>query len=319
MAVVPSIQAFLDELKALPEIDMDRITPEQYRAKEKEMLAMDQGGERVEKVENRTLPLEGRDIPVRVYTPVEGEAQYPGLVYYHGGGWVIGDLDSHDSICRLIANQAKCVVVSVDYRLAPEHKYPAAVEDAYDSLVWVAGHTSEFDIDGQRLAVGGDSAGGNLSIVTCIKAYEQGGPDIKHQFLLYPSTGFKGETPPASMMENADGYFLTLEMMQWFSKHYFNDPKERNHPYASPIMYKDLGKLPSATLLTAQYDPLRDEGKAFADELKSGGVNVFYKNYDGLIHGFGNFIGFSPESEQALREGAEQLEKVFAQKNEPQR
>ncbi|SES67976.1 acetyl esterase [Salinibacillus kushneri] len=319
MTVVPSIQAFLDQLKSLPKMDMDQITPEQYRAKEKEMLAIDQGGESVKKVENRVLHLEGRDIPVRVYIPNEGEDPYPCLVYYHGGGWVIGDLDSHDSICRLLANRAKCVVVSVHYRRAPEHKFPAAVDDAYDSLVEVVNNGSELNIDVNRIAVGGDSAGGNLATVTCMKAYEQGTPNIIHQFLLYPSIGFKGDTPPPSLVENADGYFLTLEMMQWFSKQYFNDPEERNQPYASPIFFEKLGKLPPATLLTAQYDPLRDEGKAFADELKANGVDVFYKNYEGLIHGFGNFIGFSPESEQALREGAEQLKKVFIPKNEPQR
>lgn len=308
MPVNPRIQFFLDKLKEMPQPPLDQITPEAYRAQDAGALAFQQETEPVHKVEDRVLHLEGRDIPVRVYTP-EGEGLHSALVYYHGGGWVIGNLDSHDPVCRSLANSANCVVISVDYRLAPEHKFPAAVNDAYDALQWIALHAEEFNIDVNRMAVGGDSAGGNLAAVACIMAKEQQAPNIVHQLLIYPSTGYEQEPP--SMRENAEGYLLTADMMNWFRKHYFNDEKEMLDPYASPILYSDLSDLPPATILTAQYDPLRDVGKAYADKLQDHGVKVYYKNYDGLIHGFANFIAFVPEALEALQEGAGELRKAF--------
>lgn len=309
MPVNPKIQLFLDNLNALPMVPLEQITPEAYRSMENQSMNFPQQVESVERVEDRVLKLDGRDIPVRIYTPKGGEAPYPGLVYYHGGGWVLGNLDSHDPICRLLANEAKCVVVSVDYRLAPEHKFPAAVDDAYDSLEWIATQGEDFEIDPNRLAVGGDSAGGNLAAVACIIAKERNIPEVCHQLLLYPSTGFKEELP--SLKENAGGYLLTAELMQWFRKHYFNNETEILKPYASPVFYHDFNGLPSATILTAQYDPLRDAGSAYAVELETSGVNVTYKNYDDLIHGFANFIGFVPEAKQALEDGTVSLKKAF--------
>ncbi|MBB6453732.1 acetyl esterase [Salirhabdus euzebyi] len=311
MTVNPGIQFFLDKLAELPKVPMEMIPAQVYREKSKEMMEFPQEApEEVRQVENRVLNLEGRDIPVRVYTPAgEEQATYPGLVYYHGGGWVIGDLDSHDPICRLLANRANCVVVSVDYRLAPENKFPAAVEDAYDSLVYVSAHAEEFKIDPNRIAVGGDSAGGNLATVACIIAKEKQTPSVIHQLLLYPATGRKEEYP--SLLENGEGYFLTMEMMNWFSKHYFNDESDYQHPHASPIFYPDLSGLPPATILTAQYDPLRDEGKAYADELEAQGVEVTFKNYEDLIHGFANFIGFVPAAKEAMEEVAGYLRDRF--------
>lgn len=308
MPVNPRIQLFLDKLNAMPQPLLSKTTPEAYRASEQETMNFQQKPEPVKQVENRCLPLAGREIPIRIYRP-EGQAPFPALVYFHGGGWVIGSLDSHDSICREITNSANCVVISVDYRLAPEHKFPAAVEDAYDSLQWIDNHSKELEIDGDRIAVGGDSAGGNLATVPCIMAKELKTPDVIHQFLLYPSTGYQEEPP--SIRENAEGYLLTGELMEWFRDHYFNNDKEIQNPYASPILYNDLTGLPAATILTAQYDPLRDVGKAYAEKLQGAGVRVNYKNYDGLIHGFANFAPFVPEARDALEDGAEELRKAF--------
>jgi acetyl esterase len=308
MPVHPKIQDFLDKLQEYPQPPMDQVTPEAYRVSRNKMLSFQQNVEPVHKVEDRVLHLEGRDLPIRVYTP-EGQAPHPALVYFHGGGWVIGSLDSHDSVCRVLANSAKCVVISVDYRLAPEHKFPAAVEDAYDSLQWIASNPEAFDIDVNRIAVGGDSAGGNLAAVACIMAKERKTPTIIHQLLIYPSTGYR-ETPP-SMWENAEGYFLTREVMKWYQKHYFNNDQEILDPYASPVLYSDLSGLPPAAILTAQYDPIRDVGKIYAETLQENGVDVYYKNYEGLIHAFVNFIGFVPEARDALEEGAGELQKAF--------
>lgn len=307
MTVNPRIQFFLDKMKEMPKPPIEQMTPEMYRS-QGGALPVDEKSEAVNRVEDRILPLKDREIAVRVYTP-SNEELLPALVFYHGGGWVVGNLDSHDGICRFLANKAQCVVISVDYRLAPEHKFPAAVKDAYDSLQYIASHAEEFSIDRNLIAVGGDSAGGNLAAVTCIIAKEQKTPSICYQLLLYPSTGYDQEPP--SIRENAEGYFLTVDMMTWFRKHYVSDEDEMLNPYVSPILYKDLSGLPPAAILTAQYDPLRDVGKAYAEKLEDNGVPVFYKNYQDLIHGFGNFISFVPEALEALNEGAASLRTSF--------
>lgn len=308
MTVNPRIQFFLDKLKEMPQLPIDQMTPEMYRAQDAGALSFQQEREAVHKVEDQILPLKDRDIPVRIYSP-KSEGLLPALVFYHGGGWVVGNLDSHDGICRALANSAQCVVISVDYRLAPEHKFPAAVEDAYDSLQYIASHAEEFSIDHNQIAVGGDSAGGNLAAVTCIIAKEKKTPSICYQLLLYPSTGYAQEPP--SIRENAEGYLLTVDMMTWFRKHYVTHDDEMLNPYVSPILYSDLSGLPPAAILTAQYDPLRDVGKAYAEKLEDNGVPVFYKNYQDLIHGFGNFISFVPEALEALNEGAASLRASF--------
>lgn len=310
MPVNPKIQLFLNQLNALPKIPMDQITPEEYRKRANIGLNLQEKIEPIERVENHVLHLEGRDIPIRVYIP-EGQAPFPALVYYHGGGWVIGSLDSHDSVCRGLANVAGCIVISVDYRLAPEHKFPAAVEDAYDSLRWIAEHAGEFNIDPNRIAVGGDSAGGNLAAVASIIAKEKGTPKIVYQLLIYPSTGSDKKMP--SIKENDEGYFLTGELMWWFRHHYFNKKEDILNPYASPLLYHDLSGLPPAAILTAQYDPLRDIGKAYGDKLEESGVPVWYKNYDDLIHGFANFRSFVPEAQKAVEDGAMELKKWLEQ------
>ena len=309
MPVNPRIQYILDQMnETMPAFTMDQITPEVMRGTNSAQFAAMQQKEPVENVEDRTIPLAGRDIPIRVYTPA-GEAPFPALVFYHGGGWVIGSIETHDAVCREIANLASCKVISVEYRLAPEHKFPAAVEDAYESLEWISSHAAELGIDPERIAVGGDSAGGNLATVACLIANERGGPHVVHQLLFYPSTGPAMDTPSAS--ENAEGYLLTKDMMIWFQSHYLANEEDQEHPYLSPILSDKLEGLPPATILTAQYDPLRDIGIAYAEKLKSHGVEVFHKNYDDLIHGFANFTAYVPEARQAVGDGAEELKKAL--------
>lgn len=307
MPVNPKIQYFLDQMNTMPTTSMDQLTPEAMRMSENLQMAALQK-EPVEKVEDRTISLAGRDIPIRIYTP-KGQAPFPALVFYHGGGWVVGSIESHDAVCRELANLADCMVISVEYRLAPEHKFPAAVEDSYESLEWIASHATELGIDPDRIAVGGDSAGGNLATVACLIAKERGGPHVVHQFLLYPSAGPAADYP--SMTENAEGYLLTRDMMGWFQSHYLQSPEDRHNPYLSPILSDDLEGLPPATILTAQYDPLRDVGTAYAEKLKSHGVEVFHKNYDDLIHGFANFTSFVPEARLAVADGTGKLKQAF--------
>ena len=307
MPVNPKIQYFLDQMNTMP-LSMDQVTPEAMRSSESSGLMALQK-EPVEKVEDRTISLAGRNIPIRIYTP-KSEGPYPALVFYHGGGWVLGSIESHDAVCRELANLAACVVISVEYRLAPEHKFPSAVDDAYESLEWVASRAAELGIDPDRIAVGGDSAGGNLATVACLIAKERHGPRVVHQLLLYPSAGPAADYP--SMTENGEGYLLTREMMGWFQSHYLQSAEDRSHPYLSPILSNELEGLPSATILTAQYDPLRDVGIAYAEKLQSHGVEVFHKNYEDLIHGFANFTSFVPEARQAVADGTEELKKAFA-------
>ncbi|MEW8968185.1 alpha/beta hydrolase [Exiguobacterium alkaliphilum] len=276
MPVNPTIQFYLNQLQNDLPVTYDRLDPLELRRQEDAMMTRFQHKEHVQEMEEITLTLSGRTIPGRVYRTTETIA--PVLVYYHGGGYVSGSLDTHDAICRTLANEADCTVISIGYRLAPEHKFPAAVEDAYDALVWVADHADTLRIDRARIAVGGDSAGGALVTVSALIAVERDGPPVVHQLLLYPVTGTE-ENVPLSMVEHANGYLLDEGLIRWFQHQYFNDETELTHPYASPIFSEYL----------AEYDPLRDLGRAYANKLISLGVPVTCHNYGGLIHGFVNY------------------------------
>ncbi len=240
--------------------------------------------EPVARVEDRTVPGPGGEIPVRIYSSAPASAALPVLVWYHGGGWVIGNLDSADPACRMLANTSGCVIVSVDYRLAPEAKYPAAAEDCYAATSWVAANAASIGADPSRIAVGGDSAGGNLAAVVSQMAKDLGGPRISYQLLVYPVTDHNFGT--SSYTDNADGYLLTRASMEWFWGHYLNHDGEGAHPKASPLRASDLSGLPPALVITAEFDPLRDEGEAYARALRKAGVAVEQKRYEGQIHGF---------------------------------
>jgi acetyl esterase len=245
-------------------------------------------GIEIASVTNREIPGPEGPIPVRVYRP-EGDAAKPVIVYYHGGGWVLGSLETHDGTCRRLADGADAVVVSVDYRMGPEDRFPAAVDDAYAALQWVAAHAAELGADPARLVVAGDSAGGNLAAVMSQLARD-GGPAIRFQLLVYPVTDH--EFTSVSMEENAVGYYLTRDAMRWFYDHYLNDPSEGDDARVSPIRHTDLAALPPAFVLTAQYDPLRDQGIAYAEALRGAGNVVEMTMYEGLFHGFFSMFDF---------------------------
>jgi acetyl esterase len=235
------------------------------------------------RVADRTIPGPHGDMPVRIYRP-EGDAPKPTVVYYHGGGWVIGGLDTHDGTCRALANAVDALVVSVDYRLAPEHTFPAAVEDAFAALQWVAANATELGGDPARIAVAGDSAGGNLSAVVAQLARDAGGPALRFQLLVYPATEYEFET--GSWAENGEGYFLTTGAMEWFYGHYLRGPEDGADPRVSPMRAEDLSGLPPAFVITAEFDPLRDQGMAYAEAMAAAGVPVTARVYDGMFHGF---------------------------------
>ena len=240
-------------------------------------------GEPVASVVDRTIPGPGGEIPVRIYDP-GGPGPKGALVWFHGGGWVIGNLDGADFGCRMMANAAGVVVVSVDYRLAPEAKFPAAADDSFAATRWVADNAASIGVDPARIAVGGDSAGGNLAAVVSQMAKAAGSPALAFQLLVYPVTDFSYHTP--SYRENGEGYLLTLESMEWFWNHYLNSPEDGANPKASPMRAADVSGLPRALVITAQYDPLRDEGEAYAGRLSEAGVPTTAIRFNGQIHGF---------------------------------
>jgi len=241
----------------------------------------------LDKVQPLTIPSPTGAIPARVYTPKQlrkADGLAPCLVFFHGGGWVIGDLDSHDVVCRKLADEGQLIVVSVDYRLAPEHKFPAAVDDAITATTWIAGHAKEFGIDASRLSVGGDSAGGNLAAVVAIAARDGNGPAIAGQVLIYPAIDFAMTHPSHSEPETS--ILLTHSVIKWFRDHYLNGAADVHDWRASPARAKTLVGLPPAYVLTAGADPLRDEGDEYAERLKQAGVAVTYRTFPGQFHGF---------------------------------
>lgn len=247
---------------------------------------------------DRTLAAPDRRIPARVYRPPGGEdAVLPVYVHFHGGGWVFGDLDSHDVFCRFLCRRSGVLVISVDYRLAPEHPYPAALDDAWESVLWVAANGDELGADAGRLAVGGDSAGGTLAATVCRRARDEGGPDVRFQVLIYPVTDMTLSLP--SMTELAEGYNFTRDAMAWFRDLYLPDEASWRDPDASPLFAEDLGGLPPALIVSAGFDPLRDDARAYADALTAAGVAAEHVRYGGMIHGFLNMPAVLDDGREA--------------------
>jgi len=231
------------------------------------------------------------------------------LVYLHGGGWVLCSIETHDPTCRELANGAGCVVVSVGYRLAPEHRFPAPAEDCYAALEWVARNTASLGGDPARIALGGDSAGGNLTAAVTLMARDRGGPRLVHQLLVYPVLDHAFDTD--SYRENADGLLLTRDMMRSFWASYLAREEDGRHPYASPLRASDLAGLPPAHVITAEYDPLRDEGEAYARRLAAAGVPCVQRRYDGMIHGFFGFTQMVDRARDAVADAARELRRGF--------
>lgn len=253
--------------------------------------------------------IDAAGIPLRLYRPAEMGETLPVIVFYHGGGWVIGDLDTHDAPCRMLAEATGFAVVAVDYRLAPEHVFPAAVDDAYAALNWVVENAASLGVNPEKIAVAGDSAGGNLAAVMCLKSRDENGPAIRHQFLIYPVTDAAMDTE--SYVANGEGYMLSRDTMTWFFGHYKTSADDDN-PTLSPLRADSLQDLPPATIITAEYDPLRDEGEAYGEKLRAAGNDTLLEQFPGQVHGFFTMTDIMPEAADAVALGAKRLKADLA-------
>ena len=251
----------------------------------------------------------GRTIRARLYRPTEAAGALPLVVFFHAGGYVFGSIETHESFCRLISEGAGCLVISVDYRRAPEHKFPAAHEDCYTATVWAAAHAGDLGADPQRLAVGGDSSGGTLAIGVCQLAYRRGGPSIAHQFLWYPGTAGGPETE--SMRTLSEGYFLNSGLMKWSMGHFLNGPSDLADPLVAPMKLEDFSIFPPTYLMTAGFDPRRDDNKAFVDALAAAGVPATCRVLDSTIHGCMFMLGGIGLAVEAAKESAAYIRAAF--------
>ena len=309
MPLHPQVKVLLDQMAQLDGPPISTLSPDEARELFAQLSLMEQR-EEVARVDDRHVPVpDGADIPVRVYTPHEAIGAEAGvLVWFHGGGWTIGDLDTADSTCRALANRSGAVVVSVDYRLAPENPAPAALDDCLEALMWTVENGELLGIDVTKVAVGGDSAGGNLAALVCQRVRDDFGPAIEFQLLVYPATDLTMTHP--SIDENAEGYFLTKDSMLWFRQNYIGerDPKS---PAVSPLHAETLVGLPPALVITAEFDPLRDEGEAYAAALRDAGVTVELIRYDGQIHGFFGMATLLDDAKDALDRAASAVRKAL--------
>ena len=309
MPLDPQARQVLDQMAALGLPPNHMVSPQQARENMRNRPRVD--GPEVAKVEDRSVSWRDAEVPVRIYTPA-GTGPFPILIWCHGGGMVVGDLETADATARHLTVETGCVTVSVDYRLAPETKFPGACDDCYAAAVWASDNAASIQGDASRMAVGGDSAGGNLAAVVAQMARDRANPDLAFQLLVYPMTSLDFET--SSYVDNADGYLLTRDSMKWYWDQYLGASDDPNHPYAVPSRAGSFKNLPPALVITAEFDPLRDEGEAYAKSLEADGVPTTHSRYDGMIHGFFGMSGAVDKAGQAVSEAAAAMNKAFAGK-----
>lgn len=299
------MQDLLDRYQELGSADITALTAEEARQMPELRDAISASPEPVAKIDHQVI---GNGITLRIYTP-EGEGPFPILVYYHGGGWVLSSLNTYDASCRGLANRAECIVVSVGYRQAPEHPYPAARDDAFEAYRWVLDRGRSINGDVDRVAVAGESAGGNLAAVVAMMARDRGVQAPLHQLLIYPVTQHGFETLSYREHENAKP--LNRKMMQWFWSHYLPESALTDDPYHSPLKAANMEGLAPATVITAEIDPLQTEGFLYAESLRDSGVPVYYKNYEGVTHEFFGFASILRKADEAMTDAADQLRMAF--------
>jgi len=308
MPLHSQVVRFLEAQRSLGLNPIEQGTPDEFRQRLRAAVAANGEPEAIQATEDRQIIGPAGPIPIRIYWPLSRKSA-GALVYYHGGGWVGGDLDTHDALCRALANAAGCPVIAVDYRLAPEHRYPAAADGAYRAFTWVCDHSPELGIAPNRVAVGGDSAGGNLAAVVSLMARDRRQPLPCLQVLVYPIVDHDFTT--SSYQQYAAGYSLTAGGMQWFWQHYLPDEAVSQEPYASPLKADDFAGLPPALVITAEYDVLCEEGNQYATRLQSAGIPTEWKCYEGMIHGFVSRINVFDAAREAVTQITGTLQRSF--------
>lgn len=310
MPIDPQIRALLDRGTGVPATHTLQVAEarRQYEAR----IALMAPPPQMAKVLERRIDGPEGTIGLRIYTP-EGSGPFPLMMFFHGSGFVLCSLDTHDGMCRNLAAGIGCVVVSVDYRLAPEHKFPKGPDDCLAATRWAADNAVELGIDPARIMVAGDSAGGNMAAVTALRIRDEGGPELCGQMLLYPVTDYHTPGTP-SYAENADGYGLTRDTMEWFWAHYLTSPVEAENPYASPLRARDFTGLPPAYVTSAEYDPLRDEAERYGMRLREAGVPTETTRFPGMNHGFLFWVGIVGGADSAVAEACAWARQVFGKK-----
>lgn len=284
---------------------MQGLTAQEFRAYSAQMVQPADPADRV-----TMQDVDAGGVPARIYRREEAGAAEPVVVFYHGGGYIACGIDSHERLCSRLARLGACAVVSVDYRLAPEHVFPAAADDALTAARWVAENGTQYGLDTTRMMLAGDSAGGTLATVTAARIRDEGGPAIAHQLLIYPGTDMVTDFPSAR--EFGEGYFLDRDFSELCLNAYLPDPADRAHPWASPSRAADLSGLPAATIMTAECDPLRDGGRLYARQLQDTGIAAEYIEYPGVFHGFASMFGTIAEADQAVEKAGEVIRRTFA-------
>ncbi|MGH6781712.1 MAG: alpha/beta hydrolase [Sphingomonadaceae bacterium] len=305
MPIDPALAPLLDMMNALPHMQPP-YDPAALRLADEQPMPVPKAD--VAEVRDVTLDTAVGAVRARLYHPAPGKA-LPLLVFVHGGGWVFGTIDTHDPLCRALASAAEIAVLSLEYPLSPESRYPRALDTVCAALAAAVAQAGALGIDPARIAIGGDSAGGNLSAATCLALRDSGGPAIAHQLLFYPVVD--NDFSRASYAENASGYMLSTHMMQWFWEQYLGDANATPEALAAPLRAGDFSRLPSATVITGEFDPLRDEGIAYAERLEQAGVAVTHHHFPGVIHGFASMIGMLPQADVAVGTAAKGLRAAF--------
>lgn len=312
MPVHPQVAQYLDEVAKIDLPSFEEMTPELIRST---LSPSPDPHLPARKIEDHKIPVNDTEVPIRIYTPSEvqeNSAASPALVFFHGGGWVMGTLDAYDGVCQDLAGTAGCKVVSVDYRMAPEHPYPVPFEDSYSATEWVSNHADELEVDRNRIAVGGDSAGGNLATAVAIKARQSDSLKLVYQMLVYPVTNYQFDTE--SYQKYGINYFLTKRAMEWFWEQYLPHESAGREVYASPLRCKDLSGLPDAAVITAGFDPLYSEAVHYVELMQRAGVNVEHINYEDMIHGFFRRSDLYDRAFEAVQLAGQKLRKAFSQK-----
>ncbi|WP_339730137.1 alpha/beta hydrolase [uncultured Gimesia sp.] len=312
MPVHPQVAQYLNEVAKADLPSFDEMTPELIRST---LSPSPEPHLPARKIEDLKLPANKTEIPVRIYTPEvvpeNSAAACPALVYFHGGGWVMGTLDAYDGLCQDLAGTAGCKVISVDYRMAPEHPYPVPFEDAYLATEWISSHAGDLEIDPTRIAVGGDSAGGNLATAVAMKARQSNRLNLIYQMLVYPVTNYQFDTE--SYQKYGIDYFLTKRAMEWFWEQYLSHESAGREVYASPLRCKDLSGLPDAVVITAGYDPLYSEAVQYVELMQRSGISVEHINFEDMIHGFFRRSDLYDRAFEAVQLAGQNLRKAFTQ------